>query len=396
VAKRPTKESVPFNPDLLRWAREWSGRSIEEAAERLNKKPEDVAKWESSAPAAPTVRQARQLADFYERHFLEFFLPAPPDIPRPALVRDFRMHAGMVPPTDSRELLKIQQWADAQRVNALDLIEEVGDLPPQIPLELFRQHSQAPEIAASTARAFLEFKFDDQSRLAASQADLLPNILRRTLEKIGILALKENDLRDFGVRGICIAVFPLPVIVFSDEAPTAQAFTLMHEFGHVLIRQSGITGPRDSNYQDQPVESWCDMFAAAFLMPGDIVTRVAGPRPNAPTTKIEDAELKRIAGAFRVSPHAMLIRLVHLGYVTPSYYWDVKKPEFDRQDRQYKRFARPTYYGARYRGKLGDFYTGLVLEAWSSGRITNHHAAEYMGIKNLGHIYDIRNAFRSV
>ena len=34
-------------------------------------------------------------------------------------------------------------------------------------------------------------------------------------------------------------------------------------------------------------------------------------------------------------------------------------------------------------------------EAWSSGRITNHNAAEYMGIKNFEHLYAIRDNFNS-
>jgi hypothetical protein len=87
----------------------------------------------------------------------------------------------------------------------------------------------------------------------------------------------------------------------------------------------------------------------------------------------------------------MLIRLVHLGYVQAAYYWDVKKAQFDEQDKK-KRFGRTKYYGSRFRASYGDLYTGLVIEAWTSGRITNHNAAEYMGIKNLAHLNDIRNA----
>jgi hypothetical protein len=89
----------------------------------------------------------------------------------------------------------------------------------------------------------------------------------------------------------------------------------------------------------------------------------------------------------------MLIRLVDLGYVEADYYWNVKKPEFDKQEDRYKGGGRSEYYGSRYRAAQGDLYTGLVLEAWSSGRITNHNAAEFMGIKNLRHLDDVRDHF---
>jgi hypothetical protein len=89
----------------------------------------------------------------------------------------------------------------------------------------------------------------------------------------------------------------------------------------------------------------------------------------------------------------MLIRLVHLGYVERRYYWDVKKPQFDEEEANFQNFGRASYYGKRYKNALGGLYTGLVMEAWANGRITNHHAAQYMGIKNLQRLYDIRDRF---
>jgi Zn-dependent peptidase ImmA (M78 family) len=205
-----------------------------------------------------------------------------------------------------------------------------------------------------------------------------------------VLILRKNDLKNAAIRGICLAEFPLPVIIFRNEAPAGQAFTLAHEFAHVLIKHSAISGPRQSSYEQIPVEKWCDRFAAAFLMPrGQLVALLGGP-PTRGADFFPDEELLRLAAMFRVSAHAMLIRLVHIGYVQAAYYWDVKKPEFDKQERSYRSFGRTRYYGQRYGSSLGEMYTGLVIEAWNGGRITSHNAAEYMGIKNLRHMYDIR------
>jgi hypothetical protein len=118
-----------------------------------------------------------------------------------------------------------------------------------------------------------------------------------------------------------------------------------------------------------------------------------GPMPNAPPDEISDRDLAAYARIFSVSRHAMLIRLVHLGYVKESFYWNDKKSQFDSEEANYKQFGRAEYYGTRYRNVLGDLYTGLVLQAWSSGRITNHSAAEFMGIRNFSHLYDIREHF---
>lgn len=381
-----------LNPSMLKWAREWRGRTLEAAAAKVGKTPEQVSGWENSV-GSPTVRQARILADYYGRSFLEFFLPQPLVPPLEPLVPDFRLSVrGAVPPA-RWELHEVQRWAATQRVNALDLYDELGDAPRAIPADLFATIGEDPEEFARRSREALAFPIQSQISLGKSGADRLPNILRHHFESVGILTLRRTDLKDLGVRGICLAIFPLPVIVFGNESPAAQSFTLAHEFAHVLLKKSAITGGRVAEYEPQPIERWCDRFAASFLMPAEQIEAVFDSRPSHPREAIEDDELKRLADIFRVSPHAMLIRLVQLSYVGSPFYWDIKKPEFDAAERQFRSFARSSFYGSRYRSSLGDLYTGLVLEAWSNGRITNHNAAEYMGIKNLTHLHDIRDHF---
>lgn len=377
-----------LNPEVLAWARNWRGRSMEEAAAKVGKEPRHIKEWESGE-SVPTVRQARILAEFYERPFLEFVLPRKPEVPEPSSIPDFRMQQGEEPPPKTRDVQLVQQWAETQRTNALDLFSEIGEHPPRIPNGLFFTPQTNVEHAADQARSALKFSIQDQISMHARQADALPTILRSKFEQFGILTLRRSDLKEYGVRGICLALFPLPVIVFRSEAPSAQAFTLAHELAHILIRQSGIIGPRSTRYRTDPIERWADQFAAAFLIPAPVVHSLLPPQ-EAPSLQISDEQLSALATVFRVSPHAMLIRLVHLGYVQANYYWQIKKPQFDADEREYKSFGRSKYYGSRFKARFGELYTGLVLEAWSLGRITNHNAAEYLGIKNINHLHDIR------
>ena len=393
----PKRQRPHLNPDMLRWTREWRGRTLQEAAAKVNKTPAEIAEWEKRDPApeikGPTVKQARELAELYDRSFLEFFRASPPTLAEPELVPDYRMQKGVeTDASDIRELKAIQAWAEEKRTNALDLFEDLGELPPNVPDEFFVSLPSSHERAAENARRFLKFEIADQFAIKSKDRDQFPNIIRSKLERAGILTLRRSDLADFGARGICIVATPLPIIVYGSEAPGAQAFTLAHELGHVVLRQSAISGPRR---RDNPfdVESWCDRFSASFLMPRDAMHGVLGPPPNEAAPNFDDQRLSGLAARFRVSQHAMLIRLVHLGYVDPNFYWGVKKPLFDAIEAKFKSFGRPKYYGRRYETSVGDLYTGLVLEAWNSGRITNHNAAEYMGIKNFEHLNDIRSNF---
>ena len=394
TAERPKPR---YNPAVLRWARKLAGKSQAEAARSVRVKEEQVAEWErDEAQTAPTVRQARKLANLYNRSILEFFRHTLPDLPDPELIPDFRLFPAASDPSSTRELKEIQLWAESQRTNALELYLEIGEPSPEVPGTLFTTPEVYPERAAAKIRVAIDFPIAEQVGRAARERAQIPVELRRKIEALGILVFRRTDMGPLRVRGFCIAVFPLPIVVVGKEAITAQAFTLAHELAHVLIRQSAISGAVPQTGGDpskRRVEEWCNHFASAFLMPEDVVARHL-PAPRAPLDEISDEKLHGAAIYFGVSDHAMLIRLVHLRYVKADYYWLVKKPQFDEEERKYRSFGRAPYYGTRYRNRQGDLYTGLVLEAWSSGRITNHHAAEYMGIKNLQHMLDIREHYR--
>lgn len=394
MAAAAKRERPSYNPAMLRWARERRGQSIEEVAHRLKQKPERVAAWED-AREVPTVNQARALAGLYNRSFIEFFLKEPLQLPEPTLMPDFRTHRGVDVDENHRALKDIQSWAEAQRINALDLFQELGEEPPAFPEHLFANIKTQVDSVAAEARKAMNFSIDDQLALTSQEKVQFPNILRRKLEQIGILTLKNTALGDLRARGMCLVEFPLPAIVFGNEAPSAQAFTLVHELAHVILRQSGIIAPLayPNEGGKTHTEAWCDQFAASFLMPKEAVARLLGDAPSHRLDSIADDSLSSAAAALRVSPHAMLIRLVHLGYVERRYYWEVKKPQFDQEEADFRSFGRAPYYGTRYKNALGDLYTGLVMEAWANGRITNHNAAQYMGIKNLQHLYDIRDHF---
>jgi Zn-dependent peptidase ImmA (M78 family) len=382
-------ERAPVNPAMLTWARQQSGKSLDEVAVRFAK----VASWER-LESLPTVKQARELAGFYNRSFLEFFRSNPPALKQTENIPDFRMVRGALDPHEQPGLKSIQQWAEAQRENALDLLSELGDQPKSIPQNFFSTIQESPDTVAMRVRELISFTFAEQERINYSERDSIVKILRQKLESFGILVLKTTDLQSYHARGMCLVRFPLPIIVFGKESPGAQLFTLLHELAHIVIKQSGVIGYVDRN-TDKPIEKWCDQFAASFLMPILQVTRLAGNKPATPAQNVSDEQLSAYARFFRVSAHAMLIRLVHLGYVESRYYWDIKRPQFDEEEKNYSSFGISPYYGSRYRASLGDFYTGLVIEAWSAGRITNHNAAEYMGIKNISHLFDIRDNLRA-
>jgi Zn-dependent peptidase ImmA (M78 family) len=232
-----------------------------------------------------------------------------------------------------------------------------------------------------------------KSTLPANDRRLIPDRLRARISDAGILVLKRSDIKILGMRGMCLFSEPLPIIVYGNEAPGAQAFTLAHELGHVAIQSSGVSGPAATGKGIARVEDWCNRFAADFLIPRRVLADI-WPQPDRQLAEVSDDQLQEVASRFGVSAHAMLVRLVSLEYIAPAYYWAFKRPQFLREEAEYTAPPmRPGYYGSRYKNSLGNFYTGLVLEAWATGAISGHNAAEFLGIKNIRHLSDIRERF---
>lgn len=390
------KPDLPYNPDIFFWARDRLGLSIEAVSRKMQVGADRIADWESG-DRKPTVRQARELAKTYDRPFLEFFARERPNVPEVQIVPDFRLHRVKPDPADTLALKGVQRWAEETRLNALDLYDLIQEAPRNFPSELYKNVNDDTENAAMIARQVIGFPLAEQIAMLAADERLLPSILRKRFERLGVLVLRQNGMTKHRARGLCLYADPLPVIVFGKEPPTAQAFTLLHEFGHVMLKASGISGaPRFGGSNPTPmkkIEGWCNQFAAAFLVPADALAERL-TKPERPEPSISDQTLRKLARHFSISRHAMLIRLVNLKYVNPSYYWLEKREIFIQEEDDYTGGGRAPYYGTRYLNSNGSLYTGLVLEAWESGRITNHNAAEFMGITtSLSHLNDIRNNF---
>lgn len=378
---------LPYNGSMLEWAREWRGRSPESAAARVNVPVEKLLSWEAGTDV-PTVRQARCLAEYYDRAFMEFFYEAKPNIHESKLIPDYRLNGDHQSREDRREILAIQHWAEAQRINALSLFEAVGDPVPPFPEHLFSAFGADVDMAATAARKEIGFTIERQMHMKARERDALPALLREFFESLGVLVLRHNQLSEYGVSGMCVAEFPLPLIVYAQESPARTSFTLLHEFAHILLRESAISGRddvREPKTHERKVEKWCNKFAAAFLIPKEEMERLRPP-PEKPAPAIDDQILAGLAKTFRVSPHAMLIRLVDLQYVEADYYWNVKRPLFLAYEAAFKKGGRSKVWVSRVVNSLGRLYTGLVLEAWGTGKIQYHQAADFMGLKDPRHL----------
>lgn len=111
--------------------------------------------------------------------------------------------------------------------------------------------------------------------------------------------------------------------VNSLHAAVRQRFSIAHEVGHLLLHEPQLQidehafiafrDPESSKASD-PAEIEANQFAAALLMPEDLLAKSLGALGDNPD--VEDA-IRSLAQTFEVSQEAMTIRLKNLGRLTP-------------------------------------------------------------------------------
>src|ERR1700738_295853 len=130
MASRPKTEAL-VEPDMLRWARETAGLSLEQAARSEQTSQKKIEAWESG-DKRPSMSQLRRMAVAYKRLLSDFYLPAPPaENPLP---HDFRRLPGEGLFQYSRALRYQLRQAQQRRALALDLTAELEIEQPELPL----------------------------------------------------------------------------------------------------------------------------------------------------------------------------------------------------------------------------------------------------------------------
>lgn len=383
-------------PSLLVWARETASLPLDEAARAIGVPVEQLEAWEKGE-GEPSIPQLKKAANAYKRPLPVFFLPEPPTEFQP--LRDFRRlpEAGQRP--YSSKLAFEVRAAQERRAIALDVIASLAEQPPTFGIEATVRDN--PEIIAGRVRERLGVTLEQQSRWG--EPDKAFKAWREAVEAAGVLVFAlsgaHHQVPLSEVRGFAIAERPLPaVVVNSRDRTNGRIFTLLHELGHVVLGTSAIENdfepPVNLPAPDRAIETFCNRFAAAVLMPRDallaesLVVSKAGRG-----TEWTDAEIGALARRYCVSREAMLVRLVELGRADRAFY-HAKRAEYAKQyeeiedDSEGGGFAPYQYQVLSH---VGRSFARLVLQGYYQNRLTLSTVSGYLGTQ-AKHVPNIERA----
>lgn len=365
-----------INPQVLVWARERSGQTIDQVAKALHKEPEVIVSWEAGS-SSPTYAQLETLAyKVYKRPVALFFFPEPPEEIDPE--HSFRT----LPEFEIEELTSDTRYKirDA-RAMQIALNELNGGVNPA-PRKIFRDIRVRFPLSALTiareVRSYLGVDLEAQKRGWRNVAEALKE-WRNAVEECGVFVFK-NSFKQEDVSGLCLYDPEFPVIYINNSTSgTRQIFTLFHELAHLLVQTNGVTKASD-RYIDalsgeaKSIEVFCNQFAAAFLVPdADLRRRIRGGVPD-------DETVAALAEDYKVSREVVLRRFLDLGLITKSYY-ESKVAQWRRDyEGRPKRESGGDYYATKAT-YLGEKYLSLVFGRYYQGRISIQQLADFLNVR---------------
>ncbi len=360
-----------MNPRVLSWARDASGLNHDEAAKRLQVKPERLLEWESG-DLEPTVVQLRKLAQVYDRTPAFFFLSETPatDFPAPPDYRSPEQHS-----RPSYALLR-QLRECVQRRDTLMELEGLAE-----PFQLSNFASLGPQEAAAAVRAHLGVYVDDQRRTRGVYQMLA--LWTSAVESAGALVFQSSKFPIEEARGVSVHFPEWPVILLnSKDAPAGRIFTLFHEIFHLIRGGGGLCELAD----DVAEERRCNRFAAELLMPSHVLAEVS---PNEGVDAV-----RRLARTLKVSKMAMAVRLLQLGLLEQSAFDEIRREtELAVSKRDGGDNPLIPYFRLRL-CDVGRKYATAVLDAQSRDEITLAHASRLIGTK-VQHLEKMEEALQN-
>jgi Zn-dependent peptidase ImmA (M78 family)/DNA-binding XRE family transcriptional regulator len=291
---------IPVSGAVLTWAREFRGLSLDEAAERLGMTAAALEEIETETHK-PTLGQFQKLAAVYRLPLATLFRRTPP--PTPPELADFRTFEGAPPRTSFDFRVALSNVRSLQATLRRLLSEDENFQGAEL-----RQYDLARDPFAQGEAERQRIGVTVQQQLDWNAGDGFRH-WRAIVERLGIsVYLQKFALED--CRGCALledGSTPAIIVNKAEESENARAFTLIHEYGHLLVRRPGIS---DLNRRN-PTEAWCNRFAAAFLMPVSGLRRVLPLWPDR-TQDWNDVAIREGARELKVSAQALAIRLEEL------------------------------------------------------------------------------------
>jgi len=172
------------------------------------------------------------------------------------------------------------------------------------------------------------------------------------------------------------------IVINSKDSIEARLFTMMHEFGHILLGETVIDIPEEPLTNRNKIERWCNRFASAFLLPKENAMELFKEYKSKLT---ESETLESLSRKYKISKAVLLVKMLELNFIS--------KQEFDQILSRYisndelnilekeKKVMR-LRSDQRCLSEMGNKFISLVANNFDRDYITYSDALSYLSIKS--------------
>ncbi|WLH92817.1 XRE family transcriptional regulator [Pseudomonas sp. FP453] len=377
-----------INPEVLVWARETAGLSREKAARSLAiggskvSGPEMLRRYEEGEKEISRTLIVK-MAGVYRRPLLVFYLPGPPA--QAERGEDFRTLPEELRIESKGPLDALVRDIYVRQDLVKNVLQDVEEAFPRDYVGSIKTDLEPSSVSEHIGK-LIGFDINEFRRYAKSEDAF--SYLRKLIEELGTFVLLIGNLGSHhtnipveAFRGFALSDKIAPFIVINDQdAPPARSFTLLHEFAHIVIGVTGLSGSR----AEQKIERYCNDIASLLLLP---TSDLNGQNWNAENINVLTQKISGFARSINVSGSLVAYRLFTSGVIQQDT-WNTLSQKFRELWAAQKAAAKegrdgssgPSYYVVR-RHKLGGAIVNLVQRTMREGALTATKAGRVLGVK---------------
>lgn len=380
------------NKEILAWAREAAGLSVQDAAQKLqlkdSQKTTAVDKLTSyeNGDKSPSRSLLVRMSKQYRKPLLTFYMQKPPR--RGDRGEDFRtLPADYLPEDDVYVDVLIRDIKARQSLLRETLIDE--DEEQILDFIGTARVGQGVSHVAEAICQSLDFDLNAfrQSRTASEAFGYLRSIIEDAgvfVLLIGNLGSHHTNINTTVFRGFVLADNIAPFVVINDQdSKAAWSFTLLHELAHLWLGQTGVSG----GFAETKLEKFCNDVASQILLPRE---ELAGFSPSEMALDTLAQDISDFARSRKISSHLVSYRLYRQGTISHKTWIELRDHFMEQwleyrekqKERNTQQESGPSYFVVR-RHRLGEALVRLAQRMTSAGVLTTTKAGFLLGVKPL-------------
>jgi Zn-dependent peptidase ImmA (M78 family) len=376
-----------INPDRIAWCCADYGITPEELASEVS-----IAGSSLEAAMAGdeglTFAQLSKIAKFFGRGVLFFLEEGVVDetkVHTPA----FRTLANQKPELSPR-MKKLIERAERQREVYLSLLEDLDETdrqqftPPNLP-------SGNPRAAAAIVRNWLALADTNTFDTYRSAVEAKGILVFRSMGYNG----KWQFPKESPIHGFALYDATCPVIVVRKQpAEYRQSFTLMHEFGHVLLHKTSSIDDEEDLQSHQGHERNANAFAGHLLVPDTLLALIRDTeRP--PNVTAYDDWLEQPRKTWGVSSEVILRRLMDADRLSQTDYAAYRRWRATLSTSQEGGGSRE-YRHREPKHIFGDTFVRTVLDALHARQITLVKASSHLDGLKIKDLHKLESIYAGI